>query len=122
MSGITGETVADIDHTGNPVPGQYFSGILTAIPTGIGIARNNIVTNSDAVIAIGGGAGTLSEIALAWQKGKLILALKVPGWSGKLAETRIDDRAREGMPEDDRIIGTNSVDETLNILMNNFVK
>ena len=36
------------------------------IATGLDEARNLIVANSDAVVAIGGGAGTLSEIAYAW--------------------------------------------------------
>ena len=38
------------------------------MPTGLGIARNVLVVRvAQAVIAIGGGAGTLGEIALAWQ-------------------------------------------------------
>ena len=45
----------------------------------------------DLVIAVGGGAGTLSEIALAWSLKRLILAYKnVEGWSGKVADTRMD--------------------------------
>ena len=33
------------------------------IPTGLDHARNLVVAQSDAVIAIGGGAGTLSDMA-----------------------------------------------------------
>src|SRR6056297_1669035 len=53
------------------------------IPTGIGWARNQIVVlSSDIVIAIGGGAGTLSEIAYSWAYGKKVLAFsEVKGWS-----------------------------------------
>ena len=41
-----------------------------AIPTGMGQARNVVIVNSaDAVIAIGGSWGTLSEIALALRRG-----------------------------------------------------
>lgn len=65
------------------------------IPTGLGIARNMIVTNADGVIAIGGGAGTLSEIAFSWQKGRPVAALKIEGWSGELAGKMIDDRFEE---------------------------
>lgn len=65
-----------------------------AIPTGIDVMRNSIVANADAVIAIGGGAGTLSEMAMAWQLKRMIIAYDVEGWSGKLAGTRIDDRKR----------------------------
>ena len=45
------------------------------IPTGIGFARNLITAIAgDIVVAIGGGAGTLSELALAWHYCKPILA------------------------------------------------
>lgn len=47
-----------------------------AICTGLGHARNALVVASgDAVIAIGGGFGTLSEIALALKMGKRVVAL-----------------------------------------------
>lgn len=45
-----------------------------AIPTGLGHARNAIVVASgEAVIAIGGGFGTLSEIGLALKMGKQVV-------------------------------------------------
>ena len=64
------------------------------IPTGLGINRNTIIINTaDILIAIGGGAGTLAEMALAWQYYKTILAVnKFGGWAKKLAGTTIDDR------------------------------
>lgn len=65
------------------------------IPTGLGIARNTMVTNADGIIAVGGGAGTLSEIAFSWQKGKPIVSLRVPGWSGELSDRAVDDRHPE---------------------------
>jgi uncharacterized protein (TIGR00725 family) len=47
-----------------------------AIPTGLGQARNALVVASgDAVIAIGGGFGTLSEIGLALKIGKPVISL-----------------------------------------------
>ena len=63
-----------------------------AIPTGIGIARNVIlVSMADAVVVVGGGAGTLSEIALAWQLGKPVIALATTGgWAARLAGEAID--------------------------------
>jgi uncharacterized protein (TIGR00725 family) len=40
--------------------------VLAALPTGLGEARNALVVRAaDAVVAVGGGWGTLSEIALA---------------------------------------------------------
>ncbi len=64
------------------------------IPSGIGYARNYInVLSADVVVAIGGGAGTLSEIAYAWQFGKPIIACAfVDGWSKELAGKRLDYR------------------------------
>jgi uncharacterized protein (TIGR00725 family) len=47
-----------------------------AIPTGLGEARNALVVRSaDALIAIGGGYGTLSEVALALKAGKRVVGL-----------------------------------------------
>lgn len=49
-----------------------------AVRTGMGDARNMInVLTSDVVIALPGGAGTLSEVALALKAGKPVIAL---GW------------------------------------------
>ena len=101
----------------NPASANIFVDI--PIATGLDITRNMIISNCDAVIAIGGGAGTLSEIALAWQLKRLIIAFKVEGWSGKLADTRIDERDRfKGNPtkEEDRIFGVDATEEALYIL------
>src|SRR4051794_35644195 len=47
-----------------------------ALPTGLGELRNGLVVRAaDAVIAVGGGAGTLSEIALALKAGKTVVGL-----------------------------------------------
>jgi uncharacterized protein (TIGR00725 family) len=47
-----------------------------ALPTGLGEARNALVVRAaDVVIAIGGGYGTLSEIALALKAGKRVVGL-----------------------------------------------
>jgi uncharacterized protein (TIGR00725 family) len=47
------------------------------IPTGLGQARNAVVTLAgDALIAIGGGHGTLSEIALALRRGRRVVGLE----------------------------------------------
>ena len=71
------------------------------IATGLDEYRNIIVANSDAVIAIGGGAGTLSEIAMAWALKRLLLCYKVEGWSGELAGKKIDSRIRYHEIKDD---------------------
>jgi uncharacterized protein (TIGR00725 family) len=47
-----------------------------ALPTGLGEGRNALVARAaDAVIAVGGGYGTLSEIALALRGGKPVIGL-----------------------------------------------
>jgi uncharacterized protein (TIGR00725 family) len=51
--------------------------IEAALPTGMGHARNAIIAQaSDAVIAVGGGYGTLSEMALARKMGKPVVSLR----------------------------------------------
>jgi len=54
-----------------------------AIPTDMGHARNALVARSaDALIAVGGGYGTLSEIGLALKMGKPVVAIRsweIPG-------------------------------------------
>ncbi len=53
--------------------------LTLAIPTGLGQARNALViAAADAVIAVGGSWGTLSEIALARRTGKRLVCLG--GW------------------------------------------
>ncbi len=50
--------------------------LVLAVPTGLGEARNVLVVGAgDSVIAIGGGLGTLSEIAHARRLGKPVLGL-----------------------------------------------
>jgi len=68
------------------------------IPTGIGMARNQIVANTgDVIIAIAGGAGTLSEIAFAWQFNKKVICYTgFGGWSEKLAGVDLDTK-RKGL-------------------------
>ena len=46
------------------------------LPTGLGEARNALVVGAaDVVIAVGGGYGTLSEVALALKAGKRVIGL-----------------------------------------------
>lgn len=87
-----------------------------AIATGFDEARNLIVANSDAVIAIGGGAGTLSEIAYAWSLKRLIIAFDLSGWSSSLAGKRVDERIRYPEIPEDKIYKVTTVDETMNML------
>lgn len=64
------------------------------IPSGFGFARNFLVVNSaDALIIVGGGAGTLTEAAAAYGKAKPIVAVKGTGgvadeWAGRYFDER----------------------------------
>jgi hypothetical protein len=67
------------------------------IATGIGLARDFITAYSaDAVIIVGGGAGTLIEAAAAYQKNIPVIALRGSGGvADHLADSYLDDRAIE---------------------------
>ena len=83
-----------------------------ALPTGLGYTRNFLVAKAgDAVIAIDGSAGTLSEIAIAWFSDKPIVAIAPSGgWAEKLAGTQIDNRRK------DVVFSANSPEEALDII------
>jgi uncharacterized protein (TIGR00725 family) len=85
------------------------------IPTGLDFYRNGIVANASAVVAVGGGAGTLSEMAFAWSMFKLIIAFdNVDGWSKRLAGKRIDDRIRYNF--DDRVFAVSNAESMIEVL------
>jgi hypothetical protein len=69
------------------------------------------------VIAIGGGAGTLSELALAWIHRRLLIAYRVEGWSGRLAGTRVDGWVRFPSIPDDQVFGVESAEEAVDVLL-----
>ena len=79
------------------------------IPTGMQVARNAIVVAAgDVVIALGGGSGTLSELALAWQMYKPVIALSTQGgWAAELAGRTLDGR------RDDSIHAAHSVEQAI---------
>lgn len=57
--------------------------------------ETTLVLSCDAVIAVSGGSGTLTELAIAYQAGIPMVAVKgVGGWSEKLADAFLDGRER----------------------------
>ena len=55
----------------------------------------SLVLSCDCVIALGGGSGTLTEIAIAYQAGIPIVVIeKTGGWSDKLTNIYLDARKR----------------------------
>ncbi len=78
-----GTTVGILPGTDRSAANPY---VDIAIPTGLGEARNAIVARSaDALIAIGGAYGTLSEIAFALKAGKRVVGLGTWEVEGVLA-------------------------------------
>ncbi len=73
--------------------------VEVALPTGLGVARNVLLVRAAAaVVAVGGEAGTLSEIAHAWQLGRPLAAyLPAGGWGARLAGSRLDGRRADAI-------------------------
>jgi|Deesub1362B_J571_1020462.scaffolds.fasta_scaffold00239_39 hypothetical protein len=70
-----GGTVVGIIPQADKKLANPFCGIVIA--TNMGHARNMIIVHSsDAIIAVGGGYGTVSEMAIALKEGKRVVAIK----------------------------------------------
>lgn len=76
--------------------GEFLPDVL--IPCGLGIGGGReftLVLSCDVIIAISGGSGTLTEMAIAYQAGIPIVTVpNFGGWSKKVNNTYIDDRNR----------------------------
>lgn len=83
--------------------------VVTGIERGGG--REFVLVNScDAIIAISGGSGTLTEIAIAYQSDIPMIALTgVGGWSEKLAGQFVDARERR------RVLAATTPEEAVEI-------
>ena len=87
-----GGTVVGILPGGDRSAGNPY--LSLAIATGLGEARNAVLTSAaDTLIAIGGGWGTLSEIGLARKKGRRVVALD--SWA--LADLEVAESAEEAV-------------------------
>jgi uncharacterized protein (TIGR00725 family) len=80
------------------------------IATGMGFARDFVTAYSaDAVIVVGGGAGTLIEVSAAYQKNIPIVAVKgTGGVADRVVDTYIDDRKIE------RVLGEGDAAKAVN--------
>lgn len=78
-----GQTIGIVPGEDRSTANQYAD---TVISTGLGQARNVLVVlNGDAVIAIDGGSGTLSEIGHALKAGRTVVGLDTHEVSGVIA-------------------------------------
>ena len=109
-----GDTIALVPSYDTETANEYAD---IVIPTGLDMMRNALVANADAVIGVGGGAGTLCEYAFAWSLKRLIIAFENSGgWSEKLAGTRLDDTVRYDDLPDDKVYAVKTADEAIAIL------
>lgn len=108
---FSGQTVGILPNEFSDSANPY---VDLAIPTGVGVARNVIIVQTaDILIAAGGGAGTLSEIAFAWQLKKTVLCVTLfDGWAKELAGKNLDNR------NSDLLVPVNSIAEILKHLEN----
>ena len=102
----TGTQIIGILPDGEKNAGNEYLDII--IPSGIGLTRNSLVVQTgDVCIAISGGAGTLSEIALAWQFKRPVAVMdKTGGWAEKMSGVKIDHRGEniEGFDSVENVI------------------
>lgn len=109
-----GDTVAILPGFDSDFANEYAD---IAIPTGLDVFRNVVVANASAVVAIGGGSGTLSEISNAWALKRMVLAFNnVEGWSAKVADTRLDARVRYPDIPDDRVYGVDNAEDMIKLI------
>ena len=95
-SKYNGITVGIAGGKDKKIYGDYRPTILISSGQEIGGGREfNLVLSSDVIIAISGGSGTLTEMAIAYQAGiPIIVVDKFGGWAQKLSNSFIDDRKR----------------------------
>ena len=95
-SKYNGITVGITGGKGKKVYGNYRPTVL--IPCGLEIGGGReftLIQSCDVIIAISGGSGTLTEMAIAYQANIPIVTInKFGGWSKKLSNTYIDKRKR----------------------------
>jgi hypothetical protein len=84
------------------------------IATGLGFARDFLTAfSADAIIVVEGGAGTLIEVAAAYQKKIPIIAIRGTGGTAeRIIDTYLDDRKIE------RVFGENSPERAVSTAFN----
>lgn len=99
---VVGILPGDDRHAANPW-------VTIALATGLGELRNGLIVRAaDAVVAVGGSWGTLSEVAMATRTGVPVVSLD--GWTPAVAGRAA---AQEGVPGP---VEAGTVDETMDLL------
>ncbi len=109
-SSNNGITVGVTPGKDKKIYGEFRPTVLINSGLEIGGGREfNLVLSCDVIIAIGGGSGTLTEIAVAYQAGiPIIVVDKFDGWAKKLNNEYLDDRQRL------KCIGVKTAQEAIN--------
>ena len=91
-----GITVGVAGGSKKEVYGRFRPTVLISSGQEIGGGREfTLVTSCDVIIALSGGSGTLTEIAIAYQANIPIITINnFGGWSEKLSNEYLDDRKR----------------------------
>lgn len=91
-----GLTVGVTGGKSKEVFGEFRPDVLIPCGLEIGGGREfSLVLSCDVIIAISGGSGTLTEMAIAYQAGIPIITIpNFEGWAKKVSDTYIDDRKR----------------------------
>ena len=91
-----GITVGITPDKGKYVYGDFKPTVLIPCGLGMGGGREFVLINScDVIIAISGGSGTLTEMAIAYQANIPIITInKFNGWAKKMSNKYFDDRKR----------------------------
>lgn len=109
-----GDTIAVLPMYDERVANEYAD---IVIPTGIDLARDIITANAPAVIAIGGGSGTLGEIANAWTLYRMVIAMETAtGWSAKVANTQVGEKRIYDDNFEDMVWGAKDADDVIKLL------
>ena len=95
-SNYNGITVGVAGGKSKKIYGDYRPTILINSGLEIGGGREfTLVLSCDVIIAISGGSGTLTEMAIAYQAGIPIIVIdKFGGWANELSDKYFDDRKR----------------------------
>lgn len=109
-----GITVGITPDKGKDIYGNFKPTVLIPCGLGMGGGREFVLINScDAIIAISGGSGTLTEMAIAYQANIPIITInKFNGWAKKMSNKYFDNRKRL------KCLSANTPKEALDLCLN----
>lgn len=90
---VGGMTVGVVKGPGRRTSNDFIDVEVISGSAAAGLDEFLVIGMSDGAILLGGGAGTLEEIAIAYRNKKPIVAIKgTGGWAEKLADLYLDER------------------------------